>query len=121
VAEADRSRISWSNWRAERDGAPSHTGWEFHLYTDAELTGEIRTGLGPYELINTVPAMARMARSVDAEPAVVLRARDCLPRPEPPFAATTLIEWPVADDVASLVSLILEIRLRSGGADEALR
>src|SRR6266404_5381596 len=52
-----RGPDGWENWRAFERGEPGQGETvEFSYYTDSHLTAEVRQDLGPYELLNTVPA-----------------------------------------------------------------
>jgi len=48
----------WINWRAQLDGQERRGGAEFALYTDCHTTDSIRSGIGPYRLVNTVPTFS---------------------------------------------------------------
>jgi hypothetical protein len=85
----------WINWQAELEGRGQRGGAEFALYTDVHLTSEVRNGLSPYELINTlaihsdeVPGRPEhVAR--DPRP-ILLRVADHLADAEHPPTATWL-------------------------------
>jgi hypothetical protein len=111
----------WANWQAWEAGHPPLGGVEYTLYTDAGLLlGEPRTGLGPYQLLET----GAFPMPLDAVlPSVVLRAdHHIYPAVEFDIEAIAPIAAPdayhggqVADELASLVSLALGIRLDNGG------
>ena len=63
---------SWvyRNWRAQLTSAPELSAEEVELYTDARFGGEVRSGLGPYMLLNTI---AEPHEPGTAVPALVLR------------------------------------------------
>jgi hypothetical protein len=46
--------FGYENWRANRANAPTTRGSEAFVYSDSRFSGEISTGLGPYQLINTI-------------------------------------------------------------------
>jgi hypothetical protein len=117
---------SYSNWRAYLETAPWNGAYEVPFYTDARITGEIRSELGPYLLINTVPMPLRAGYGV-VLPAIVLRAeihdrRD--PYEFPPMTATDDSLYhggDLEDEIAALVSLCLGIRLRAGTPERVFR
>ncbi len=43
------------NWKALIEGKPIKAAFEFPLFTDAHITGEITKSYGPYQLLNTAP------------------------------------------------------------------
>lgn len=108
----------WRIWRAALAGAPGNDGWESLIYSDAQLTGKITEGLGPFQLFGT---MADFLRDTLA-PRLVLRIQwhDAGQAPE---RSKTKIKkegsrWlalNVDDEIACLLSLILGCRARSGG------
>src|SRR4051794_1864613 len=63
--------IGWRNWRAEKVGRERNGAFEYALYTDAPVPGEIPTG--PYVWLNTLAHGVR-ARPGHAAAAIVLRA-----------------------------------------------
>lgn len=106
----------WANWRAWADRAPSAGASEYAIYSDAHVTGELLDGLGPYKLFNGLGSVAGLGV------AVVLRAEhhvfDAPPR-DIDWSRGRTAHWvghaPVSDHVASLLSLCLNARFRSGG------
>ncbi len=110
----------WENWRAERDGAPEGAAAEYPLYSDSLWTGEITSGLGPYQVLNMIgggmsPQVGR------AYPALALRVGWHLPEPDyrvdvpdKPKTGSYHGGW-VDDELAALLSLALNVRCRSGG------
>ena len=109
----------WTNWREFADGSDAHARVEMTLYSDCRFVGEIR-GLGPYSVLNTIGATDAPRPGLRA-PALVLRveyhaAIDSVLDPADP---KTLVDayhggW-VDDELASLLSLALGARCRSGG------
>ena len=69
-AEA-RGPEGWENWKAYLEDKPPGEAVEVPLYTDSHMISTIDS-LGPYRLLNTVPASWR-ADAGHAELAVVLR------------------------------------------------
>lgn len=94
------------------------------LYTDAWLTGgPTFTGMGPYELINTVAAVTD-----ELGPGLVLRSAIHLTyEPDEPVIIPSKSEnrsWlsmTLDEEIAALISLILGIRMRSGGLTRVFR
>ena len=43
-----------ANWVAFNEGKDGVPEWEFAIYTDTIMLGDVRAGLGPYKLFNTV-------------------------------------------------------------------
>lgn len=102
----------YENWKAAQAGVTPKRGFEFPLFTDAWILGEI--SFGPYQLLNTIsPASIR-----HHSPAIVLRLDDYL-QPEPPPMNRTDVEryhgGGQGDEIAALLALCLGIRLKSGG------
>ncbi|HKZ71328.1 MAG TPA: hypothetical protein VJ020_14670 [Anaerolineales bacterium] len=101
---------------AQVAGAHSQATYEYPLFTDAHIIGEITSGYGPYEFLNTVP----MTMAPVLAPAIVLRVEYYV---EHEFDASRMQETNVQryhggllnDEVAALISLCLGIRLQSGG------
>jgi hypothetical protein len=124
---------AWRNWQAAEHGAPATGRSESALYSDAELTGQVDNGLGPYRLLNTVSTWE--PRVGTRRLALILRVEHHLPhesmldeqirqynegvKPGEDFSVKTRAEayyagW-IDDELASLTSLALGVRLRSGG------
>lgn len=110
--------ISYQNWKAKLEGYPSKCAVEFPLFTDAHITGQIETGLGPYQLFNTVP----ISPPNTLTPSIILRVEDHLPEVDNSDLKMTKTDtdryhggW-LNDEIAALLSLSLGIRLKAGGA-----
>jgi hypothetical protein len=109
---------AWANWRAALAGVSSLGSAEIACYTDAHITGQVEDGLGPYMLLNTVPLDLRIGLP---QPAVVLRFELHAPRLEPfemPMTETDYTAYHggwLGDELASLISLALGLRLAAGG------
>lgn len=110
----------WENWQAYERGLPAQGAYEVALYTDSRIVAEIE-GLGPYSLLNTVPATWK-AEAGRAELAVVLRV-DVHDDQEHDFRRD---DWEqlelgsyhggtLGDELAALTAVALGIRLRAGG------
>jgi hypothetical protein len=105
----------WNNWRAALIGDPSNGSTEYPLYTDAHLTGQIKEGLGPHELLNPVPVKHGPGLF---RPGVVLRLESHLSTELPDLSKTTAVAYhggALQDEVAALLALSLGIRMQSGG------
>jgi len=108
--------FSYENWKAQINGVPSYEAYEYPLYTDARIVGEITSGFGPYQFLNTVlftttPILA---------PAIVLRAEYAVAYDYgaglPEKTDVDLYHGGLLnDEMASLLALCLGIRLKSGG------
>ena len=111
----DHSTLAYDNWQAALRGVSLHGTFEYPLFTDCELTGEKRQGLGPYEIINTIadegaaPTTPRAVLRVDSHPPAELPSLDS-PRNEAYHGGL------MQDEVAALVSLLLGFRLKAGAA-----
>ena len=108
--------LGWQNWRAY-SGGQSVTAGEVACYTDAQIAGEALDGLGPYQLLNAPPAPLRPG---EAQLAVVLRISYHAPPPRgiQPLGPNNLGGYhsgDLPDEVASLVSLALDCRLKAAG------
>ncbi|HCG01758.1 MAG TPA: hypothetical protein DEV93_14600 [Chloroflexi bacterium] len=124
AALRDRGPEGWENWRAFLDRKAAQDAWEVALYTDSQVVGSI-DALGPYRLLNTVPATWR-ADPGHSELAIILRV-DGHDDFEPEHSRA---DWETAelgsyhggtlgDEIAALVSLVLGIRLQAGGMTRA--
>ena len=97
------------------EGAAAEGWWEISLYSDAHIVGEVRTGLGPIEILNSVPHPF-------AEPpqmCLVVRSEYCAWEEGP-------VDWGKTDtssfhgggmdeELAGLISLAGGVRCKSGG------
>jgi len=106
----------YDNWRAAIDGVPSTVALEYPLFTDAHIVGEIRSGFGPYRILNTVP----ITKTRSFVPALVLRAEfhledDFFVRKDRKTNIHRYHGGLLNDEIAALLSLCLGIRLKSGG------
>jgi hypothetical protein len=108
----------WRIWRAMLAGAPYVDGWESLLYADARVVGDATDGLGPFELLSTVAEPLNSALA----PRIALRVWWRDPGQAPKVSKTKIKKqgssWLALDidaEIASLVSLILGGRIRSGG------
>lgn len=116
VLETTLGPISYENWKAQIEGKPIKYAFEFPLFTDTHITGEITEGCGPYQFLNTVPIF----KQGTIAPSIILRVTEYL---EEDSTARKMSEtntdryhggWQV-DEIAALMSLCLGIRLKAGG------
>ena len=61
---------AYANWRAFLENKPSLGAYEYLMYTDAWITGEVANGLEPYRFFNLIAIEMRKGR---VRPAVALR------------------------------------------------
>ena len=103
----ERRPKSWHNWREKESRAPLRFIYEHELYSDSVLHGVARS-FGPYELVNLIAG----ERHVETcRPVLALRVgyhtkaqiQD----------ADLQLRGGVAEEIASLVALLLAIRLRA--------
>jgi hypothetical protein len=113
TAPSENGPLCWRNWLT----APPEEvrSFEATLYTDAWLTGGPLNGLGPYEVYNTIPAVEGEMR----EGIVVRVAQHLFPRVRYPSSVKTdtssWIGMTLEEEIASILSLALGVRVRSGG------
>ncbi len=117
----------WLNWQAWRLGLPARSRsstsdillqplWEeYGLYSDARFIGEL--GFGPYEfMLSFPPFRAQLGRS---QLQLVLRVHDHLLDPDVSLVKEGDVDayagGNIGDEFASLLSLALSRRIRSGG------
>ena len=108
----------WANWRAWNAGHPTLGAAEYTLYTDVNVDRQATEGLGPYQLLDTL-ALPQFLHNEGAEPAVVLRADLHLDPTASHGGRTRNVDayhgGDAVDELASLVSLALGVRLEAGG------
>jgi hypothetical protein len=106
----------YRNWQAANEGKPSQVCFEFPLFSDTRIVGEVPTGLGPYQLINNVPGPDNQT----TRPTIILRAESHLDDEILTSMDKTDDEQYhggfIQDEVAALVSLCLGCRVKAGGA-----
>ncbi len=116
ASRQEEGPLAYENWKAAVNGAPTQGAFEYPLFTDAHIIGEVRNRCSPYQLLNTVPIPP------DAEvlvPAIVLREEHHL-KYDPNMLAIKKTDvhryhgGSLSDEVAALVSLCLGIRLKAG-------
>ncbi len=106
---------SYDNWRAFNSGERVLGEYEYLMFTDARLTGEVTAGLGPYAFFNLVASIEepRLVR-----PAVALRLSIHASFDSPRMDKTDLSRYHgglMEDEIAALASLKCGVRFRSGG------
>lgn len=111
-----------SNWLAALDaaGKPGLEAFEYPLYSDVHVAGEIVEGLGPYKLLNALPLRADGSVAI----AVILRATfyevASWPGALPRTLKTNVDRYhggTFADEFAALCSLSMGVRLKAGDAN----
>jgi len=106
--------LSYENWKASLSGKPCQVVFEYPLFSDAHITGELMEELGPYKIINAIPI------THSYRPALVLRSYEYLERRLPDMKETKEENYHggfLADEIAALISLFLGIRVKSGDAN----
>lgn len=109
-----RGTAAYENWHANIDGHPRVSGEEYLLYSDAHVTGEVLSDIGPYQLFNLLPAYSRKV----VKPVIALRCSYHIDRELPDMSKTDAGRYhggDIADELAALVSLRCGIRLRATG------
>ena len=110
--------LAWRNWAAHSEGAPLGGAFEYELYTDARVDGDLVTG--PCTWIDTY-ASSPAPEAGRAAPAVTLRIEIHLTDAE--FVEVDFdqpgtkdyLAGDMGDEMASLASLAFHSRVRSGG------
>lgn len=108
---------AYQNWNAALAGSAPGDVYEFPLYSDTQITGELRSEPPcPYSFLNTLAQLRPRRLSA----AVVLRCAGHLEKVgSTSWEATDTSNFyggSLADELASLVALAAGIRLRAGGA-----
>ena len=104
---------SYVNWIASSQKKEIQRTYEYPLFTDDKITGEILEGCGPYKLLNTIP----MYRPENITPNLILRIDDhteSIPGMIEKTDTSTFHGGGVADEMAALISLELGIRIKAG-------
>src|SRR3990167_183848 len=110
-----KSPICYENWKAALEGKPSKYAYEYPLFTDAHITGEIVEGYGPYQFLNTIPIY-----KPNIAPSIVLRVSDHTPIEDIKKMEMNTTEAShyhgggLSDEIAALLSLNLGIRFKAG-------
>ena len=115
-SEYSSGTIVYENWKAALKGAPSLGAYEYPLYTDARIISEIVDKSGPYQLYNAIHQQSSFVFA----PSIVLRIENHIQKRNHNYRMdkTDVTRYHGgwhSDEVASLISLCLGIRLKSGG------
>lgn len=103
--------LIYRNWQAFRNGEPEVGASEYPFYTDAEIVGEARDELGPYELINTI------AGDKSERPSIVLRLSNHIEHfyDDPAYEGDEHYHGGYRSDaMAALLALVIGARVKSG-------
>ncbi len=118
MGESNRKRVIgtavYDNWLAFNAGEPSLGGYEYVVYSDANLVGEVSSGLGPYAFFNLVPFERQPGR---VKTAVALRGSVHVHLDGPPMDKTDSARYhggDAVDELAALASLLCGVRFRPG-------
>lgn len=106
---------AYENWIAAVKGEPSQGAFEYPLFTDAGITGEITQGYGPYQFHNPVFSFGRPGL---VQAAIILRYELHVKFSDPVMTRTDAERYHggyLTDEIAALSSLALGIRLKAGG------
>lgn len=109
-----KGSFAYENWHCLINGAEVRSSLEFPLYTDAHIIGR-DLKFGPYELINTVPISTKTEICL---PAVILRMDYYVDFDHGNLQKTNTDRFhggSINDEIASLLSLCLGVRFKSGG------
>jgi len=106
------SQLNWLRVLADETDTPIY---EYPLFTDAHITGEVTEGVGPYSFLNAVPIPSGPG-VVNAS--IILRAVFYLGEYRPDMSKTDESLYhggTLVDEIAALASLALGVRIRGGG------
>jgi hypothetical protein len=106
---------AYDNWRAFLENEPLLGSFEYLMYTDAWLTGEVAAGLEPYCFFNLVPIERQRGR---VRAAVALRLSLHVDFETPSMEKTDQSRYHggwMTDELAALASLKCGVRFRAGG------
>ncbi|MDD5671891.1 MAG: hypothetical protein PHN49_09645 [Candidatus Omnitrophica bacterium] len=115
---------SYDNWIAYNSGAICLYRAEFELYTDTWFTGEITSGLGPYQFFNLVPISKSLYDRRAVCPSAVLRYSCYIEFDLPKLDKTDASRYhggQPSDEVAALASLLMGCRVYAGGETRYFR
>jgi hypothetical protein len=104
----------YDNWRAFLSGEPRLGGYEYVLYSDAWITGEVSTGVEPYAFFNLVPFVRERG---EVQTVVAVRAWIHVSLNVPSMEKTDPSRYHggnAADELAALASLACGVRFRAG-------
>ena len=105
------SQLNWNNWSRAQDPFVA----EYPFYSDANIKGEFREGLGPYSFLSAFPDRA-VPRTINVP--IILRVEIHLPEWNPETISGTDESlyhggaW--VDEIAALTSVALGVRIHAG-------
>jgi hypothetical protein len=111
----ERGPSIYLNWKAANEGKPVLSTDEYPMLTDANITGEVTEGYGPYKFINQVPIQNKPGL---IQPVIILRLEFHLKNIVPDLSETNTEFFHgggLTDEIAALISLALGVRFKSGG------
>jgi hypothetical protein len=114
IRTQENGAFFWENWKAALSGKTLMGTYEYPLFTDTRITGEISSNLGPYKLLNAVPTV----QTDLLLPYSVLRMEWYATKTEEVWSRTNVERYHgglLEDEIAALVSLCLGVRMKSGG------
>jgi hypothetical protein len=101
------------NWRRALAGAAAMDSYEYPLFSDAHVSGELLHGLGPYQVLNCISDPVAEPR----KPVLMLRATNHVSAEPTPMVATDTSRYhggTDSDEMAALLSLLVGVRLKAG-------
>lgn len=111
--------VSYENWKAHEAKSTYYGSYEYPLYTDSHITGELRGELGPYQILNQVVIPRR--EYTGAFPALTLRVDFHLHEEtvsaDEMMAGTNVDRYHggwLQDEIAALLSLCVGTRFQAG-------
>ncbi len=110
-----RALLSQLNWLNALNDEPANGVYEYQFHSDAHITGEFTSGLGPYSFLNTVPIPD--TPGIVTAP-IILRLVDHLPEYRPDMSKkdeTFYHGGTMVDELAALSSLCIGARIMAGG------
>lgn len=115
--ESYSSPVCIANWKAQHADEPIQWTMEFPIYSDAWITGQIDTGLGPYCFLNAI--RIKGMHEAHLFPAIVLRIDWHVPAGDlrPNLKKTDTRSYHggrLEDELAALLGLCLGIRAKAG-------
>ncbi len=107
----------YANWKAYYNDNPIRTSYELSLFTDAHITGELSSGIGPFQLLNG----AAFGEDHSLRPGIILRFDsiqlddEYQNRQSKQTDNSRYHAGGLHDEIAALISLALGIRVEVGG------
>lgn len=112
----EKGPLIYENWKKAKEGTPVKGIYEYPLFTDAGITGELLEDACPYKLLNPV----RIDINQVDVPGIILRAEEYLDDNNE-FTKELKTDTKhyhggnLCDEIAALISICLGIRLKAGG------